>query len=252
MEIKIKLLTEHTKGRDIIWNEGGKMGGGLYRAKLKDMVADEHYMGQAEVRALCQTSCHKVCRSLCTISIQFGPYNCSHLDCFRDVAPSPFVYHSVSYMWLYAVILLYLLVCSSPPVGLDATKQTVALDQLEYKMFMQEVTLNVRHKSSLFMTLLLRWWLILSTAVLDLTLALFVSAAQAIEHRLLKADHTAIHPHLLDMRIGQGRHQQGYFPKLQADVLAQGQNTNKWALLFAVFQWEYIRTVILKHEQDHT
>lgn len=29
------------------------------------------------------------------------------------------------------------------------------------------------------------------------------------------------------MRIGQGRHQQGYFPKLQADVLAQGQNTNK-------------------------
>lgn len=52
-------------------------------------------------------------------------------------------------------------------------------------------------------------------------------AAQAIERRLLKADHTAIHPHLLDMRIGQGRHQQGYFPKLQADVLAQGQNTNK-------------------------
>uniref|UniRef100_A0A7N6B982 DENN domain containing 5B n=1 Tax=Anabas testudineus TaxID=64144 RepID=A0A7N6B982_ANATE len=32
-------------------------------------------------------------------------------------------------------------------------------------------------------------------------------SAQAIEHRLLKADHTAIHPHLLDMRIGQGRHQ---------------------------------------------
>uniref|UniRef100_A0A8C4FDV1 DENN domain-containing protein 5B n=1 Tax=Dicentrarchus labrax TaxID=13489 RepID=A0A8C4FDV1_DICLA len=52
-------------------------------------------------------------------------------------------------------------------------------------------------------------------------------SAQAIERRLLKADHTAIHPHLLDMRIGQGRHQQGYFPKLQADVLAQGQNTNK-------------------------
>uniref|UniRef100_A0A4W6E5J0 DENN/MADD domain containing 5B n=1 Tax=Lates calcarifer TaxID=8187 RepID=A0A4W6E5J0_LATCA len=56
--------------------------------------------------------------------------------------------------------------------------------------------------------------------------ALFESA-QATEHRLLKADHTAIHPHLLDMRIGQGRHQPGYFPKLQADVLAQGQNTNK-------------------------
>ncbi|KAM8861864.1 DENN domain-containing protein 5B-like [Synchiropus picturatus] len=52
-------------------------------------------------------------------------------------------------------------------------------------------------------------------------------SAQAIEHRLLKADHTAIHPHLLDMKIGQGRHQPGYFPKLQADVLVQGQNTNK-------------------------
>lgn len=60
-----------------------------------------------------------------------------------------------------------------------------------------------------------------------LTIAVFVCAAQAIERRLLKADHTAIHPHLLDMRIGQGRHQPGYFPKLQADVLAQGQNTNK-------------------------
>ncbi|XP_060932866.1 DENN domain-containing protein 5B-like isoform X2 [Limanda limanda] len=54
-------------------------------------------------------------------------------------------------------------------------------------------------------------------------------SAQATERRLLKADHTAIHPHLLDMRIGQGRHQPGYFPKLQADVLVQGQNTNKWS-----------------------
>lgn len=55
----------------------------------------------------------------------------------------------------------------------------------------------------------------------------FFSAGQTIERRLLKADHTAIHPHLLDMRIGQGRHHPGYFPKLQADVLAQAQNTNK-------------------------
>ncbi|KAF7662895.1 hypothetical protein LDENG_00223830 [Lucifuga dentata] len=53
-------------------------------------------------------------------------------------------------------------------------------------------------------------------------------SAQAIEHRLLKTDHTAIHPHLLNMRIGQGRHQQGCFPKLQADVLAKGQTT-KWS-----------------------
>ncbi|XP_061780540.1 DENN domain-containing protein 5B-like [Nerophis lumbriciformis] len=52
-------------------------------------------------------------------------------------------------------------------------------------------------------------------------------SAQAIERRLLKADHTAIHPHLLDMRIGQGLHQPGYFPKLQADVLVQAQSTNK-------------------------
>uniref|UniRef100_A0A8C7JPS5 DENN domain containing 5B n=1 Tax=Oncorhynchus kisutch TaxID=8019 RepID=A0A8C7JPS5_ONCKI len=52
----------------------------------------------------------------------------------------------------------------------------------------------------------------------------------AMERRLLKVDHTAIHPHLLDMRIGQGRHQQGCFPRLQADVLAQGHNTNKRSL----------------------
>ncbi|KAM9814847.1 DENN domain-containing protein 5B-like isoform X1 [Syngnathus typhle] len=52
-------------------------------------------------------------------------------------------------------------------------------------------------------------------------------SAQAIERRLLKADHTAIHPHLLDMRIGQGRHQPGYFPKLQADVLIHSQSTKR-------------------------
>ncbi|XP_061578060.1 DENN domain-containing protein 5B-like [Cololabis saira] len=52
-------------------------------------------------------------------------------------------------------------------------------------------------------------------------------SGQTIEQRMLKVDHTAIHPHLLDMRIGQGRHHPGYFPKLQADVLAQ--NTNKWS-----------------------
>uniref|UniRef100_A0A8C7LZ90 DENN domain containing 5B n=1 Tax=Oncorhynchus kisutch TaxID=8019 RepID=A0A8C7LZ90_ONCKI len=55
-------------------------------------------------------------------------------------------------------------------------------------------------------------------------------SVQAMERRLLKADHTAIHPHLLDMRIGQGRHQQGCFPRLQADVLAQGHHTNNYWL----------------------
>ncbi|GAA6075984.1 DENN domain-containing protein 5B isoform X6, partial [Tachysurus ichikawai] len=53
-------------------------------------------------------------------------------------------------------------------------------------------------------------------------------SAQAIEQRLVKIDHTAIHPHLLDMKIGQGKYQQGFFPKLQADVLASGPTNNKW------------------------
>ncbi|XP_072292145.1 DENN domain-containing protein 5B-like [Eucyclogobius newberryi] len=56
-----------------------------------------------------------------------------------------------------------------------------------------------------------------------------LESAQTIERRLKKADHTAIHPHLLNMKIGQGRHQPGYFPRLQADVLAQGNSTNKWS-----------------------
>ncbi|XP_060770286.1 DENN domain-containing protein 5B isoform X1 [Neoarius graeffei] len=54
-------------------------------------------------------------------------------------------------------------------------------------------------------------------------------SAQAIEQRLMKIDHTAIHPHLLDMKIGQGKYQQGFFPKLQSDVLASGPtNNNRW------------------------
>ncbi|XP_038594944.1 DENN domain-containing protein 5B isoform X1 [Micropterus salmoides] len=54
-------------------------------------------------------------------------------------------------------------------------------------------------------------------------------SAQAIEQRLMKIDHTAIHPHLLDMKIGQGKYEQGFFPKLQADVLNTGPPNNKWA-----------------------
>ncbi|XP_068595232.1 DENN domain-containing protein 5B [Brachionichthys hirsutus] len=73
-------------------------------------------------------------------------------------------------------------------------------------------------------------------------------SAQAIERRLLKADHTAIHPHLLDMRIGQGRHQQGYFPKLQADVLAQGQNAKKWSSrVTAPRRAEHKRSTVAEH-----
>ncbi|XP_042156165.1 DENN domain-containing protein 5B-like isoform X7 [Oncorhynchus tshawytscha] len=55
-------------------------------------------------------------------------------------------------------------------------------------------------------------------------------SAQAIEQRLLKIDHTAIHPHLLDMKIGQGKYEQGFFPKLQSDVLSVGPtNNNRWS-----------------------
>ncbi|XP_042326564.1 DENN domain-containing protein 5B isoform X3 [Sceloporus undulatus] len=62
-------------------------------------------------------------------------------------------------------------------------------------------------------------------------------AAQAIENRLSKIDHTAIHPHLLDMKIGQGKYEQGFFPKLQSDVLAAGPtNNNRWVSRSATAQ----------------
>ncbi|KAL7982279.1 hypothetical protein Chor_009877 [Crotalus horridus] len=62
-------------------------------------------------------------------------------------------------------------------------------------------------------------------------------AAQAIEQRLIKMDHTAIHPHLLDMKIGQGKYEQGFFPKLQSDVLAVGPiNNNRWVSRSATAQ----------------
>ncbi|CAJ0943171.1 unnamed protein product [Ranitomeya imitator] len=54
-------------------------------------------------------------------------------------------------------------------------------------------------------------------------------AAVSIEQRLTKMDHTAIHPHLLDMKIGQGKYEQGFFPKLQSDVLLNGPiSNNRW------------------------
>uniref|UniRef100_A0A8C6A6C1 DENN domain containing 5B n=1 Tax=Marmota marmota marmota TaxID=9994 RepID=A0A8C6A6C1_MARMA len=62
-------------------------------------------------------------------------------------------------------------------------------------------------------------------------------AAQSIEQRLMKMDHTAIHPHLLDMKIGQGKYEQGFFPKLQSDVLATGPtNNNRWVSRSATTQ----------------
>ncbi|XP_028332470.1 DENN domain-containing protein 5A isoform X3 [Gouania willdenowi] len=60
---------------------------------------------------------------------------------------------------------------------------------------------------------------------------------KAIEMRVTKIDHTALHPHLLDMKIGQGRHEQGFFPRLQSDVLSTGPTSNKWAKRSAPAQW---------------
>ncbi|CAH2325530.1 DENN domain-containing 5A isoform X3 [Pelobates cultripes] len=62
-------------------------------------------------------------------------------------------------------------------------------------------------------------------------------AVKAIELRLSKIDHTAIHPHLLDMKIGQGKYEPGFFPKLQSDVLSTGPATNKWTKRNAPAQW---------------
>uniref|UniRef100_A0A8C2RBJ2 DENN domain containing 5A n=1 Tax=Capra hircus TaxID=9925 RepID=A0A8C2RBJ2_CAPHI len=62
-------------------------------------------------------------------------------------------------------------------------------------------------------------------------------AKKAIELRLAKIDHTAIHPHLLDMKIGQGKYEPGFFPKLQSDVLSTGPASNKWTKRNAPAQW---------------
>uniref|UniRef100_A0A8B9HJ82 DENN/MADD domain containing 5A n=1 Tax=Astyanax mexicanus TaxID=7994 RepID=A0A8B9HJ82_ASTMX len=59
----------------------------------------------------------------------------------------------------------------------------------------------------------------------------------AIEVRMCKIDHTALHPHLLDMKIGQGRYEPGFFPRLQSDVLSTGPTSNKWAKRSAPAQW---------------
>nr|XP_057945136.1 DENN domain-containing protein 5A isoform X2 [Doryrhamphus excisus] len=60
---------------------------------------------------------------------------------------------------------------------------------------------------------------------------------KTIEMRLMKIDHTALHPHLLDMKIGQGRYEQGFFPRLQSDVLSSGPTSNKWTKRSAPAQW---------------
>ncbi|XP_067902470.1 DENN domain-containing protein 5A isoform X4 [Heterodontus francisci] len=60
---------------------------------------------------------------------------------------------------------------------------------------------------------------------------------KAIELRLAKIDHTAVHPHLLDMKIGQGKYESGFFPKLQSDVLSCSPASNKWVKRSAPAQW---------------
>uniref|UniRef100_A0A8C7G5N1 DENN domain containing 5A n=1 Tax=Oncorhynchus kisutch TaxID=8019 RepID=A0A8C7G5N1_ONCKI len=66
---------------------------------------------------------------------------------------------------------------------------------------------------------------------------LCVTPEKAIEMRVVKIDHTALHPHLLDMKIGQGRYEHGFFPRLQSDVLSTGPVSNKWAKRSAPAQW---------------
>ncbi|KAJ8249283.1 hypothetical protein GJAV_G00233150 [Gymnothorax javanicus] len=74
-------------------------------------------------------------------------------------------------------------------------------------------------------------------------------SAKALEMRLSKMDHTALHPHLLDMKIGQGRYEPGFFPLLQADVLSTGPTSNKWAKRSAPAQWR--RKDRLKQHAEH-
>ncbi|XP_048401713.1 DENN domain-containing protein 5A isoform X2 [Stegostoma tigrinum] len=63
------------------------------------------------------------------------------------------------------------------------------------------------------------------------------AAEKAIETRLAKIDHAAVHPHLLDMKIGQGKYESGFFPKLQSDVLSSSPASNKWVKRSAPAQW---------------
>ena len=193
--LKIKSLIEKQTGWDIIWHEGRETGG---------------------VRELERGELQDMVR-MSDIWLSWGQSFVSNalLPSQSYMIPLCAAVHCV--LWSSCVV------CSR--VNL------VTLDQLEHKMFGDTNPLL----NCLFFFVTLMTHLDSFHPCWILTPAVFVSAAQNIERRLLKADHTAIHPHLLDMRIGQGRHQQGYFPKLQADVLAQGQNTNKWAFVFCCY-----------------
>ncbi|XP_032804974.1 DENN domain-containing protein 5B-like isoform X2 [Petromyzon marinus] len=74
-------------------------------------------------------------------------------------------------------------------------------------------------------------------------------AEQALEQRLSKIDHTAVHPHLLDMKIGQGKYEQGFFPRLQAEVLATGPTSEKSSKRSSSAQWR--RRDRLRQHSEH-
>uniref|UniRef100_A0A3B3ZXU3 UDENN domain-containing protein n=1 Tax=Periophthalmus magnuspinnatus TaxID=409849 RepID=A0A3B3ZXU3_9GOBI len=68
-----------------------------------------------------------------------------------------------------------------------------------------------------------------------------LQAAQAVEQRYQNIDHTAVLPHLLNMRIGQGRVDQGHFPRLQRDAL----NTPPNSLSFLRRRSEHLSPAVI-------
>uniref|UniRef100_UPI00358FF0A7 DENN domain-containing protein 5A-like isoform X2 n=1 Tax=Myxine glutinosa TaxID=7769 RepID=UPI00358FF0A7 len=62
-------------------------------------------------------------------------------------------------------------------------------------------------------------------------------AEEPILQRLNKVDHTAVHPHLLNMRIGQGKYTPGFFPRLQRDVLAAPPSLGRWGKQTPISTW---------------
>uniref|UniRef100_UPI00358FB74B DENN domain-containing protein 5B-like isoform X2 n=1 Tax=Myxine glutinosa TaxID=7769 RepID=UPI00358FB74B len=72
---------------------------------------------------------------------------------------------------------------------------------------------------------------------------------QALEQRLAKIDHTAIHAHLLDMRIGQGKYERGFFPCLQAEVLATGPATDRFSRRTSMARWR--RKDRVRQQSEH-
>ncbi|CAM9460789.1 unnamed protein product [Lampetra fluviatilis] len=74
-------------------------------------------------------------------------------------------------------------------------------------------------------------------------------AELAVLSRLARIDHTAVRPHLLDMRIGQGKYEPGFFPKLQADILATGPPGNKWVKRASKAPW--LRRDHLRQNSEH-